>query len=88
MRPSLRLYEYEFELTVKYCLITMRFPCTFSLSWKLGTDITNSEKNTVTDSKKFSPQDNRVDFNSTLVLKGQVLYSEDSDQFLEKKVAI
>lgn len=35
--PSLEVGEYEFTLTVTTCSIKLKFPCKFSLSWKIGT---------------------------------------------------
>jgi hypothetical protein len=84
MRPQLRVFEYDFSLLVKYCQITMRFPCSFSLSWKLGTKCSHTEKSTVCDNRKVSLTSNRVEFNSTLRLRAQL--PEDGGSCLDKKV--
>jgi hypothetical protein len=66
----------------------MRFPCAFSLCWRLGSYWAHPEKNTAVDGRRLSIQDNRVNFDKVLVLRGQVLFSEDSGLFLEKKVSV
>lgn len=85
-QKNLRLYEYHFELHVRYCQITMRFPCTFSLHWKLGNSYNHADKNAVNENNRVAPINNQVDFNTTLKLTGQMLWNSDARQFLEKKV--
>jgi hypothetical protein len=87
-RKNLRAYEYHFELQVRYCQITMRFPCTFSLHWKLGSECDYTDKNAVSENNRVVPINNQVTFNSALKLTGQMLWNADARQFLEKKVQV
>jgi hypothetical protein len=53
----------------------MRFPCTFSLNWKIGSQQFNSDKNSVGENRRVSPVNNNVKFNTSLKLSAQVLWS-------------
>lgn len=83
---ALQVGEYEFTLFVTTAAIKMKFPCKFSLCWKIGTINAKTDRDCVEGYEKVEQSGGSLTFNEQLRLRTRVVSSDSGRTHQPRKV--